>query len=200
MLRHLTQLLLLLFLCLPLAAEESLPELTARILKAANAPTPALTRFTLKDRLIVGAKPEGKKPSERTQDISVPDAWKEGARDRIAQQDKAALIGMRFMWGWTLAPLSDPRFTVRRAPDEEGRIVLIATGPIDPELSLVFRTDDLALVELRWSGQLVRFSEWKTFAGIRLPARGEGLNAQGRAWYHFEVVDVIPAPTPAPAP
>jgi hypothetical protein len=181
-----------------LGAEEALPELTARILKTANAPTPALTRFTLKDRLIVGAKTEGKKPSERTQEISVPDAWKEGARDRIAAKDKAAEIGMRFMWGWTLAPLSDPRFTVRRAPEEEGRIVLIATGPIDPELTLVFRADDLALVELRWNSQLVRFSEWKTFAGIRLPARGEGLNAQGRAWYHFEVVDVIPAPVPAP--
>jgi hypothetical protein len=196
MLRHLAAFLVLASLPVSLAAEESLAELTARILKAANASTPALTRFTLKDRLILGQKAEGKKPSERTQEISVPEAWKEGARDRIAQKDNAALIGMRFMWGWTLAPLSDPRFTVTRAPDEDARIVLIARGPIEPELSLVFRSDDLALVELRWKGQAVRFSEWKTFAGMRLPARGEGLNDQGRTWYHFEVVDVIPTPAP----
>jgi hypothetical protein len=180
----------------PLVGEEALADLTARILKAAQAPATALTSFTLKDRLILGLTPDGKKASERTQVIRVPDSWKEGNRDRIAQQDKAALIGMRFMWGWTLAPLTDARFTLRRAPDEQGRIVLIASGPIDPELTLVFRPEDLALVEERWNGQTVRFSEWKTFAGMRLPAKGEGLNAQGRPWYHFEVVDVTPSPMP----
>lgn len=196
MLRHVAHFLLLLSSIFSLAAEEPLSELTARILKAANAPTPALIRFTLKDRLIVGQKAEGKKPSERTQEISVPEAWKEGSRDRIAQKDNAAVIGMHFMWGWTLAPLNDQRFTVTRAADDDGRIVLIAHGPIDPELTLIFRPDDLALVELRWKGQSVCFSEWKTFAGMRLPARGEGLNDKGHTWYHFEVVDVIPTPAP----
>jgi hypothetical protein len=190
--RHL---LLLSSALLPTAMGEDLPALTARIVAAADIPAAGLVHFTLTDRLSLGAQPDPD-ARQRTQEIQVPGMWKTGSRDRIAKGEQAAVIGMRFVWGWTLGPLRDPAFTVAREPDEDGRIVLKASGPIDPPLTLVFRPDDLALVELRWQTQRVHFTTWGVFAGMRLPTRAEGVNAKGAVWYHSEVIDVVPLPAP----
>lgn len=196
-LHMLPRMLLLVLIVGPLAAgdDEPLTALTGRILAAAKIPATGLSHFTLKDRLSLGAQadPDAK---ERTQEIQVPGMWKTGTRDRIAKGEQAAVIGMKFVWGWTLGPLRDPAFTVVRTKDEDGRIVLQASGPIDPPLTLVFRTDDLALVELRWQAQRVRFLDWATFAGMRLPSRAEGVDGKGRVWYHSLVTDVVPLPAP----
>ena len=177
------------------ADDQPLTVLTARILQAAKIPANGLTHFTLQDRLTLGEKPDDN-AKIRTQEIQVPGMWKTGTRDRIAKGEQAAIIGMQFVWGWTLEPLRNPAFTITRAADENGRLVLTASGPIDPPLTLVCRQDDLALVELRWKTQRVRFTAWGNFAGMRMPSHAEGVNGKGQVWYHSDVVDVVPLPAP----
>lgn len=175
--------------------EESAAELAKRIVAKSGGDARVLSHFTVKDRLVLGEKPDGK-VIERTSEIVIPGSWKTGAKDRIAAGDAAAAIGMDFIWGWSLKALVDPRFTLSRAPDDDGRVVLIAASAITPELTLIFRPDDLQLVELRSRKQGVRFSEWKTLSGLILPTRCIGLDGKGRTWYHDEITEVVPLAAP----
>ncbi len=171
--------------------EESATELAKRIIAKSGGEARVLTHFTVKDILVLGEKPDGKVIG-RTSEIIVPGSCKTGAKDRIAAGDAGAVIGMEFIWGWSLKTLVDPRLTLSRAPDENGQLVIVAVSTIAPDLTLIFRPDDMQLVELRCHKQAVRFSEWKTLSDLTIPTRCAGLDGKGRPWYNDEITEVVP--------
>jgi len=171
-----------------LSQDAPAPELIQDILKAAGGAEKLPTLFRIQEKLILGENPNGS-GSKRTTILEPPKHWWQGKRDRVVQEKEPAIF---LVWAWTLRPLVDPQSKLATAPEttvaDRPAVGITISQTIDPPLTMYFDRETKRLVRLDWRKDQNVLSDWKEADGFHYPARCTGIRANGRAWYHTEIL------------
>lgn len=149
-----------------------------------------LKLFRIKERLILGEKPEGK-GIERTSVLQPPGKWWVGKKERVAEEREPAVF---LVWAWTLAPLLDEKSKLETLPAQEisarATYGIRVSGSIDPSLDMYFDQETRLLTRIDWRRDQHLFSEWKEVDGLKYAAKCTGFKPTGKAWYHTEILSL----------
>jgi hypothetical protein len=171
----------------PLHAAPAPADLVRSLLDAAGGEAKVLRLFRFKESLVVG-----KAPAKTRESIAQPpDHWWVGQRDRVLEESEPAAF---LVWAWTLAPLLDDKSTLEIVPDaeHEGRpaIGIRVSGRTEKPMVLVFDAGTKRLARVDWRGDRNVFSDWRQLDGLWYAAKVAGYKADGRQWYHTELLEV----------
>lgn len=109
----------------------------AQAVKAAGGEAKLLKLLKIKEELVLGADPAGKK-SVATSVLEPPKYWWLGKRERVGQEEPATFL----VWAWTLGAVTDPKSKLAAPPEivDEGKPVVgvRVSETITPAMDLYF--------------------------------------------------------------
>lgn len=163
----------------------------AQAVKAAGGEAKLLKLLKIKEELVLGADPAGKK-SVRTSVLEPPKYWWLGKRERVGQDKEPATF---LVWAWTLGAVTDPKSKLAALPEivDEGKPVVgvRVSETITPAMDLYFDKATGRLVRIDWRSDMHRFSDWRVHDGAGYPARCVGYKkASGKPWYYSQIVEL----------
>ena len=163
----------------------------AQAVKAAGGEAKLLKLLKIKEELVLGADPAGKK-SVRVSVLEPPKYWWLGKRERVGQDKEPATF---LVWAWTLGAVTDPKSKLAALPEivDEGKPVVgvRVSETITPAMDLYFDKATGRLVRIDWRSDMHRFSDWRVHDGAGYPARCVGYKkASGKPWYYSQIVEL----------
>lgn len=173
------------------AASGDAAGVVAQAVKAAGGEAKLLKLLKIKEELVLGADPAGKK-SVRTSVLEPPKYWWLGKRERVGQDKEPATF---LVWAWTLGAVTDSKSKLAALPEtvDEGKPVVgvRVSETITPAMDLYFDKATGRLVRIDWRSDIHRFSDWRVHDGAGYPARCVGYKkASGKPWYYSQIVEL----------